>query len=280
MTVAVAVKVFDGIVLAADSATTLQLPTGGAQVYNNASKVFHLHRKLPVGAMTWGLGAIGGASIATLSKDLRRRLMGNDSAHKDWSLDGRKYTVQAVAERLVDMFYDELWMANFPDPANQPGALGMLVAGYSADSPHGEAWEVVIDGSGRPTPQLLIGQDAFGWKAFAQPQATERLFSGIDPDLVRALQQELGADFQKIVPHLQAAARQPAQAPMPFGDAISLAQVLVETTANYSHFLLGPDTVGGQVEIAGINRHEGFRWISRKHYYAKEFNPMETDHDH
>ena len=52
MTVAVAVKVFDGIVLAADSATTLQLPAGGAHVYNNASKVFHLHRKLPVGAMT------------------------------------------------------------------------------------------------------------------------------------------------------------------------------------------------------------------------------------
>src|SRR4051794_25730890 len=55
MTVAVVVKVFDGIVVAADSATTLPLANGSAQVYNNANKIFHLHRRLPLAAMTWGL---------------------------------------------------------------------------------------------------------------------------------------------------------------------------------------------------------------------------------
>lgn len=279
MTVAVAVKVFDGIVLAADSATTLQLPGGGAQVYNNASKVFHLHRTLPIGAMTWGLGAIGPASIATLCKDFRRRLMGKDPGHLDWKLT-EGYTVQDVANRLVEMFYDELWVSNFPDVSGQPPALGMLVSGYSGNSAHGEAWEIVIDGSGRPVPELIIGENSFGWKAFAQPQATDRLFGGIDPDLAGQLHAALGPDYQKISHLIAAAARQPAQPAMPFGDAIALAQVLVETTANFSHFLLGPDTVGGQVDIAGINRHEGFRWITRKHYYSQDLNPMETNHDH
>lgn len=275
MTVAVALKVFDGIVLAADSATTLQLPGGGAQVYNNANKVFHLHRELPVGAMTWGLGQIAGASISTLSKDLRRRLMGGDRAHTDWKLD-ESYTLKQVADRLVEMFYDELWVSN-----QTVGELGMLVAGYSGNASHGEAWQIVFDGSGtRPVPQLLIGEDAFGWQAFAQPQATSRLFGGIDPELLAAIQNELGTDFAKIEHHIRNAAKQPAHAAMPFGDAIALAQVLVETTANYSHFLLGPDTVGGQIEVAGINRHEGFRWISRKHYYTQELNPTETNHDH
>ncbi|MDP9398460.1 MAG: hypothetical protein M3P96_11865 [Actinomycetota bacterium] len=59
MTVAVVVQVFDGIVLATDSATTFTLQGGGAQVYNNANKIFHLHRRLPIGAMTWGWVGLG-----------------------------------------------------------------------------------------------------------------------------------------------------------------------------------------------------------------------------
>ena len=48
VTVAVAVKVFDGIVLATDSATTLPLGESAAQVYNGADKLFHLHREYPL----------------------------------------------------------------------------------------------------------------------------------------------------------------------------------------------------------------------------------------
>ena len=40
MTVGAAVKVYDGIVLASDSATTLSLANGSHQVYNNANKIF------------------------------------------------------------------------------------------------------------------------------------------------------------------------------------------------------------------------------------------------
>lgn len=52
MTVAIVVKIWDGIVLAADSATTLRLVDGSSQVYNSANKIFHLHRELPIAAMT------------------------------------------------------------------------------------------------------------------------------------------------------------------------------------------------------------------------------------
>ncbi|MEV6559278.1 hypothetical protein AB0M22_26430 [Nocardia sp. NPDC051756] len=69
MTVAVWVKVFDGIVLSTDSATTLAHPLG-EQVYNNADKIFNLHRALPVAAMTWGLGHVGPASISTLATEV------------------------------------------------------------------------------------------------------------------------------------------------------------------------------------------------------------------
>jgi hypothetical protein len=114
MTVVVAVKVYDGIVLATDSATALPLKDAksgtvvGYQVWNNADKLFHLHRDLPVGLATWGAGQIESASISALSKDLRRRLMGRDPNRLDWELKDPVYTLEEIANRIVDLMHDEL----------------------------------------------------------------------------------------------------------------------------------------------------------------------------
>lgn len=61
---------------------------------------------------------------------------------------------------------------------------------------------------------------------------------------------------------------------MPIQDAIDLARYMVETTARFSKFSVArPRTVGGLVEIAAITKHEGFRWIARKHFFRFELNP-------
>ncbi len=59
---------------------------------------------------------------------------------------------------------------------------------------------------------------------------------------------------------------------MPIQDAIDLAAFLVETASKFVHFSLRPATVGGPIEVATITKHEGFKWINRKHYYSVEFN--------
>ena len=33
--------------------------------------------------------------------------------------------------------------------------------------------------------------------------------------------------------------------------------------------------VGGPIEIAGITKHEGFKWVRRKHYFDTAMNPRE-----
>ncbi|MBF6092364.1 hypothetical protein [Nocardia cyriacigeorgica] len=271
MTVAVVVKVFDGLVLATDSATTMQLPDGSAQVYNNADKIFHLHRGLPIGAMTWGLGSIGSASIATLSKDLRQRLMGDDPEHPEAALNPTEYSVEEVAGHARDMFYD-LYATSFE--ATPGDELGYLVAGYSAGSKDSEAWLITLnDIEEEPDLVQVITADVSGYIPFAQPEATTRLFKGIDPGLAATLFQivpsEQHEELKRAIAEHQ---RYPVPGPMPFPDAIEFARYLVEVTSGYSHFLLGPDTVGGKVEVAGLNRHEGFKWISRKHYYSVELN--------
>jgi hypothetical protein len=284
VTVVVAVKVFDGIVLAADSATTMSLPNGSHQVYNHANKIFHLHRKKPIAAATWGLGVIGGASISTLAKDLRRRLMGADPAHRDWELKD-DFSVRGVADRLVEMFFDELYSPLVTSGQEARMPLGFVVAGYGRDAAGAtlpsELWTVEIDDpTVRPVPILLAGGVQYGWTSHAIREATMRLFNGYDPALPDLLTQVVGPDQMPVIHEALASLhRQPAMAGMPFTDAIRLAQFMAETTIGYTHYLLGPDVVGGLVEVAGISRHEGFRWVRRKHYYPRELNLEDPGHD-
>src|SRR5918996_3943421 len=97
MTVVLTVKIHDGVVLASDSATTLYDEGGSiVNVYNTANKIFNLYKGLPIAGMTWGGGSIGHASISTLSKDFRSRLV---SENPHWKIDKPSYTVLEVAHK-------------------------------------------------------------------------------------------------------------------------------------------------------------------------------------
>src|SRR5262245_40602412 len=132
MTIAVSVKVNDGIVLAADSAATLMGNDGSGNmtilnVYNNANKIFNLRKGLPVGAMTWGQGAIGNASISALVKDLRARFHG-DKGDAKWKIPvGKPYKVADIAWRLREFIYDEHYQPAYADLADsEEPVLGFL----------------------------------------------------------------------------------------------------------------------------------------------------------
>lgn len=280
MTVAIVVKVFDGIALATDSAVTVMVD-GQQQVYNSASKIFHLHRDLPIAAMTWGLGSFGVVSSASLAKDLRTRLMGGSERHRDWTLDPASYTIREVSERLVDLMWREVFVKRFQHgPPASPA--GFLVAGYSAGRTSSEAWRVeLVDANTEPVPELAIETETVGWLSFAQATPTERLWNGIDREFLGALKERLTpAAFAEVgrIYEESKVMRAPTLGAMPLPDAIGLARFMVDLSSSYTHYLPGPDSVGGPVEVASVSRHEGFRWISRKHYYDLKLNPRETDH--
>ena len=103
VTIIVSVKINDGIVLAADSAGTMN----SGHVYTHANKITHLCEDLPVAAMSTGSGGIGNESVETLLKDLRRRFAGLDPAFSDWRLDAETYTIEQVATRLRAFLFEE-----------------------------------------------------------------------------------------------------------------------------------------------------------------------------
>jgi len=282
MTIALSLKVNDGLVLATDSASTLvaQQPGGATavvQVYNNANKVFNLRKGLPIGAITWGAGAIGRASISTLLKDLRRRLTGEDPAHADWYVDPKTYSVEDVANRVKQFVYDDNYVAAFGTWPAKP-TLGFIVAGYSAGVDIAEEWRIDIDAQGDcGVPSRVRPLDECGLSWNGEPEAISRLVLGYSPALPAVLEKQLGVPPTQLPQAMQIISQrlqtQIVSDSMPIQDAIDLAYFLVDVTEKYSRYTPGAATVGGPIEVAAITKHEGFKWVERKYYYNRDLNP-------
>lgn len=282
LTVALSLKVNDGVVLAADSATSLMAVNQGrrgvANVYDHANKVFNLVKTLPIGVITWGAGSIGPASIATLVKDLRRRLAGDDPDHPDWTLQRDNYQLSDVAETFREYIYNELYEPEVRSwEPNQRPDLGFIIAGYSSHNGMAEEYQIDLGPDGCEGPRRLRELDESGVSWSGQPEAIARLLQGYGTGLPGLLKSSLGLDddetkrvMEELAPRLGAPLIHPA---MPMQDAIDLAEFLVYVSEMFARFMPSPPTVGGPIEVAAITKHEGFKWIARKHYFSTELNP-------
>lgn len=268
MSIAITLKVHDGVVLAADSASTLMLntpqgPAGVVTVYNNANKIFNLYKGLPIGCVTFGAGSIGNSSVATLLKDFRRELA------KPGAIDPNRYTVEDVARRLAAFLHQ----ATKSSP--QPGQLGLTISGYSAGANLADEWAVELNGPDNCRVDQTREPAECGIRWGGQGEAIERLVMGFSPIVAKviyevAVNKEAAGKLIEILGSRSAAPL--IQAPMPIQDAIDLARFLVDTSIMFARFMPGAPTVGGPVEIAAITKHEGFKWVVRKHYWDAEYN--------
>jgi hypothetical protein len=283
LTIAISIKINDGVVLASDSASTIIGPDsagslGVLSVYNNANKVFNLRKDFPIGAITWGAGSIGRASISTIMKDLRLAFRGKNPIHQDWELEENNYSVELVAKRLKEFVFDEIYGPAFMDGPSQKPDLGFIVAGYSSQyAPMAEEFQIDIKNGICTGPTRIRALEEIGLTAGGDTEALNRLMNGMAGELPKALQDTFKIPLdqsKKAMDQLQRKLRAQLIVPaMPLQDAIDLAEFLVDLTVSFSRFSPGPPTVGGPIEIAAISKHEGFRWIKRKYYFDRKLNP-------
>jgi hypothetical protein len=281
MTIAVALKVGDGVVLGADSASTLADPNSVINVYFNAEKVFNIVKGLPIGFVTYGLGGLAGRSVVSLAKDLREQLTQSGGKRE---LDKSTYTVEEVAGHLRDFIYNDYYLKSFPikvrdaqgNETDRFEPMGFLVAGFSAQERHAEVWEVSIDAMGKSAqPNQIFGPkqlDGAAWRG--QPEALTRLMGGWSTEVAEFLINQAGVpapDALRVLNTLPV--DRLFHSAMPLQDAIDLVKYMVEVTIGFVRFSPGAPTVHEPVDIAAINFHEGFRWVLRKHYYKPELNP-------
>jgi 20S proteasome alpha/beta subunit len=272
MTIIVSVKINDGLVVASDSTTSFfRADEKFVQGYDNANKIFNLCKGLPIGAMTCGVGGVGSASISTLSKDLRRRFSGEDAEFIDWKLDTTTYTVKDVAEKAKTFLFE------LAQAAGTNTWMTYWVFGYSAGHPLPEILSFTINGADCPPLTQLRDESSWGPNWAGEEDALDRLILGrssaiLDSAVKNGMDENAAKEIMpKVVQDLYEALVLPA---MPIQDAIDLAKYLVETTMGFSKFSINrAKTVGGPIEIAAITKHEGFRWVARKHFYATDLNP-------
>jgi len=269
MTIAISMKVNDGIVLAADSASTIMAQTpqgvGVINIYDKANKVFNLRKGLPIGAITWGAGSIGHASISTLVKDFRKLI----TTDEEWKIDLENYKIEDVAIKFKNFIFDTNYIKEFQSWKDKPN-LGFMIVGYSSGETLAEEWKIDILNGQCNGPYLKRKKEEIGITWNGEPEAITRLYLGFGTALPQVLKNS-GIDDNKIKNIMELCQKRltvpMVTPPMPIQDAIDLAEFLVETTVKFSKFAPGAPTVGGPIEIAAITKHEGFKWIKRKHYF-------------
>lgn len=91
----------------------------------------------------------------------------------------------------------------------------------------------------------------------AAAEAVSRFKDNISPEIKKLFSK----DMLDIVRH------------MPKQEIASIAESLVSVSSIRRKVMVGPETVGGPIDVAVISRHEGFVWVKRKYYFPKDINP-------
>ena len=204
-----------------------------------------------------------------------------DALPKESLPGSNRYTQPASVLDFANRFKKFIFDDNY-QPANAgvetAPFLGFMIAGYSASPGPGfsEQYELVMQGDRCEGPTALWPDEpsAISWRG--QGEAVSRLLLGFSPKMEGILQAKMGLseDVTRDLLNtwMQDLGTSLSTAAMPIGDAIDLAEFLVSLTIKYFRFLPGASTVGGPIEVAAITKHEGYKWVKRKHYYGQEFN--------
>jgi hypothetical protein len=263
MTLALAFKGAEGVVLAADSRVTLQFmsgpPSGPQQImsahYDNATKLLKMKSQPHVAAVTYGLAVLGQGQPRTAHSYLPEFEASLQKAGVG------RLSVQEFAQRLSDFFMNQHAVSQTP---MQAGDMVFLVAGYDENAPYGRTFEIKIPGA--PAPTEWHAHD-FGLTWGGQGEIAQRIINGLDQPLTQHLTGALNLNAQQ-VQQLRDTARRVSgvQIPyqlLPLQDCVDLCILLVRTTAQLMQYMIGVRGVGGAIDVAVITS-EGTRDVQIK----------------
>ncbi len=276
MSLGIAFKGPEGIVLAADSRVTLhvqvqvQAPQQGQTLllpatFDNATKLLRVKGQDYVGAITYGAGAIGGAAGQQEPRTAHSFIPEFETS----LAQTQRLSVLEFAERLSDFFMARWTQAGMPIPVPPGQDMIFLVGGYDQDAPYGRVFEIFIPS--KPVPHETLPAGQFGATWGGQSQIVSRLINGFDPMTPYAVR-----DFMH-VPHVPPGQLDPLDIDLrtklaskipwqflPLQDCVDLSIFLVRATITLQKWTVDIRGVGGAVDVATITRIKGFEYIQQK----------------
>jgi hypothetical protein len=277
MSIVVTVRVGEGLVVATDSASALQVLAKGqlavGKIYNTATKLVQV-KDYPIGLATWGSANFGTRSVISLVQEFEEaKLQPLDGKRR---LAEKEIKVSQVAEAIRKFLVDS-YTKHIPNveafPKEQRPSAGFVVGGYSSDGFFAEQYLFAVpEGVLKEVrPDLPDGRPDFGANWFGQTDAIVRLHFGRD-DRVFHLLERVGVARQMITQFAELTKTE-LQYPvvfdgMPLRDAVDYADYLVSVVIGRFRHALGPPICAGPVDLAAISRGTGFRWVRRKQIEA------------
>ncbi|MFC1935738.1 hypothetical protein ACFLX9_03130 [Chloroflexota bacterium] len=265
MSLGIAFKGPEGIVLAADSRVTLTASRQTGQVtetlpayFDNATKLLRVKKQRYVGAITYGVGALGQPEPRTAHSYLPEF----ENELPEWEIE--RLSTEEFARRLGQFFLGR-WNDAMPADYRGPNMM-FLVGGYDEGEPYGRTYEVGIPSA--PAPVERSPGAVFGVTWGGQTELADRLIQGFDRAVPVLAQRNLGlTDEQRDA--LQAELKGKLQAPIPFQflplqDCVDLSIFVIRATIEIQRWMIGVRGVGGAIDVATIDRIDGFKPIQRK----------------
>jgi hypothetical protein len=257
MTIAAAYLTSEGVVLGADSTTTVSVSSGGqsgvVQLFNHAQKVFEVGATGRLAICTWGMGSINGTSHRSLAARLGDLV------------DAKSLNVSDAADEFAAIVSAEL--AKGP-----PDVLGYFIGGWTPVTREPQCFKLTWDqAGGLKKDTMTVGMASFA----GNPEYFARIFRGFSPslpqlllDAIRAKMPDLSADFDvayekalnEITPVLAVA----GATDIPIREAIDYVHSYLHITIKAFKFKFGPAVCGGPIEIGFITTDRPFRWACHK----------------
>ena len=266
MSLAIAFKSSEGIVLTADSRVTL---TGtkkvGEQVetfhsyYDNATKLFKVNGQKYIGAVTYGTGVILSQGIPRTVHSYLPEFESQLAKRGDERID-----VNIFASRLGKFFMRKWKEANMPENSEP---MIFLIGGYNQNIPYGKLYQVSIPASSDPV-EIYPNAGDFGIAFGGQRNAVQRLLNGFDTNLLNSAKGILDLDNSQVETLEKGLKERLGQEiqyhVLPLQDSVDLAILLVRTTIEFQNLALGISGVGGSIDVATITPVNGFSFVQRK----------------
>lgn len=271
MSLGIAFKGPEGIVLAADSRVILTAEMRHGQermmlpsTFDSATKLLQIAGHDYVGAVTYGVGAIGQQEPRTAHSFLPEF---EDYLSKK---NTNRLPINQFASNLSE-FFKQQWETRMPRNYSGPDMV-FLVGGFDSNEPYGRVFQVAIPSSPEPTEQNA-GQFGITWGG--QLEYTHRLIKGFDPKLPSLAQSFLTLrDEQKteLERHLEGQLSLPIPYQfLPLQDCVHLSIFLIRTTMEIQKWIVGVRGVGGAIDVATITRTDGFTPIQQKTIIGQKY---------
>lgn len=273
MSLGIAWKAPDGVVLAADSRMTLFRTGTGPQGqpllmpahFDNATKLLSVPSQDHVGALSFGVATIGQQDQRTPHSFL---------PEFEATLPKKRLAVRDFASRLSSFLLTQ-W-----EQAKMPAGIGdmiFFVAGYDPDAIHGSIFEFLVPS--RPEPAEKLTEGAYGAVWGGQRAYVDRLVNGWDERTLTSCFEYFDVppdrrDEAALAEHLSGQLAAPIPwAALPLQDCVNLSAFLVRATIAMQGWTVDLRGVGGAVDVAIITRTGGFKAIEMKEIFVDHETP-------